>query len=208
MTPACVYCGASATTRDHVPPKCLLETPYPNNLSVVPSCGPCNNAFSLDEQYFLTIMANISNIPTLVSKVEEGGIVDRTLTRAPRLDDRLIEALDINEEDGRVFIRPEIERINRVIRKISQGLFFKEYKCVPSLNEISHIAAYPYDETVPLSQLVSRFIHQFEDLKWTHIQLGVFSYIIIPDKKSGNRLWLIMDFYQTLWGIACLPNPI
>ena len=31
----CIHCGAPAETRDHVPSRCLLERPYPENLPAV-----------------------------------------------------------------------------------------------------------------------------------------------------------------------------
>lgn len=37
--PACVWCGAPATTADHVPS--IAEVGHPH-LSLVPSCLPCN----------------------------------------------------------------------------------------------------------------------------------------------------------------------
>ncbi|MBZ2171666.1 hypothetical protein [Nitratidesulfovibrio sp. SRB-5] len=53
---SCVFCGAHAETREHTPSKVFLSKPYPENLSVVPSCGECNNSFSSDELYtFLVI---------------------------------------------------------------------------------------------------------------------------------------------------------
>ncbi|MBQ5974128.1 MAG: hypothetical protein IJL48_00325 [Bacteroidales bacterium] len=51
LTNTCVYCGDYADTRDHVPSKCFLDEPYPDNLSVVPCCLKCNNMFSKDEEY-------------------------------------------------------------------------------------------------------------------------------------------------------------
>jgi len=53
---SCVFCNAHAETREHTPSKVFLSKPYPENLSVVPSCGECNNSFSSDELYsFLMI---------------------------------------------------------------------------------------------------------------------------------------------------------
>ena len=49
----CIYCGAiGCVTGDHVPPKNLFPPPRPNNLIVVPSCLPCNQSASLDDEYF------------------------------------------------------------------------------------------------------------------------------------------------------------
>lgn len=45
----CHYCGAKATTEDHVVPRCDLPKPMSRlpywfrSLDVVPCCGPCNN---------------------------------------------------------------------------------------------------------------------------------------------------------------------
>lgn len=51
----CVYCGASATTRDHVPPKCILRKPFPE-LITVPACHDCNSALGpVDEQFRNTL---------------------------------------------------------------------------------------------------------------------------------------------------------
>ena len=45
----CVYCGRIADSRDHIPSKCFLSRPFPNNLGVLPSCEDCNNSFSILE---------------------------------------------------------------------------------------------------------------------------------------------------------------
>ena len=47
----CIYCGNSATTREHVPSKAFLIEPFPENLSTIPACFECNNGFSADENY-------------------------------------------------------------------------------------------------------------------------------------------------------------
>jgi hypothetical protein len=41
----CTYCGKTATSKDHVPPKCFFSEPYPPNLITVPSCESCNKRF-------------------------------------------------------------------------------------------------------------------------------------------------------------------
>lgn len=114
----CVYCGRRATTRDHVPPRCLLEKLYPQNLKTVPCCRKCNNSFSLDEQYFLILLGQIETIPPLTKKVEQGGIIDRALMRALALNQRIIESLAVSE-DGRIMFQPEVGRVHRVIQKIA-----------------------------------------------------------------------------------------
>lgn len=46
----CAYCWAPSDTRDHVPSKVLLDTPYPSGLPVVGACSSCNNGFSRHER--------------------------------------------------------------------------------------------------------------------------------------------------------------
>ena len=48
---SCLYCGSTADTKDHVPPKALLEKPYPKNCRTVPACKSCNLGFSQYEGY-------------------------------------------------------------------------------------------------------------------------------------------------------------
>jgi hypothetical protein len=47
----CAYCGGFAETEDHVPSRCFLDKPYPQNMRVVPCCQKCNHDFSIDEEY-------------------------------------------------------------------------------------------------------------------------------------------------------------
>ena len=48
----CIYCdGGHQETRDHVPSKAFLDSPFPDNLPVVPSCHACNHGFAVDEEY-------------------------------------------------------------------------------------------------------------------------------------------------------------
>src|SRR5690606_18999686 len=77
----CVYCGtAPATTRDHVPPRCLFPKPTPS-LVTVPACAPCNEGCSKDDVYFRDILvasANLKNEPN-ASRVRD--TVVRSLRR-------------------------------------------------------------------------------------------------------------------------------
>lgn len=206
---ACVYCGRRATTRDHVPPRSLLERPFPANLPTVPCCERCNRGYSLDEQYFLVLLGQIGTSKTIAAKVALGGVIDRALTRAPALDERLLRALESDDEDGRVLIRPEIERVRRVIAKIALGLFVLRYGRVPAIDSVRPVGAYPYsvEEQRPTPYFIATLTERFRSKRWRHIQHGVFSYIFVRDPQSSSRVWCIMDFHQTLWGIAHLPNP-
>ena len=98
---ACFYCGSLANTKDHVPSKNLLESPFPHNLLTVPACSQCNNSFSFDEEYFLNVIVETTTNETLISKKRNGGNVFRARIRAPKLAKRIEESLML-EEDGRI----------------------------------------------------------------------------------------------------------
>lgn len=55
----CAYCGAEdrELTDDHVPPKLMLEEPFPDNLVTVPACLECNQRFQKDDEYTRTVIA-------------------------------------------------------------------------------------------------------------------------------------------------------
>lgn len=205
----CIYCGETATTRDHVPSKLLLERPLPNNLKTVPCCLRCNRGFSLDEQYFWVLLGQISPAPTMVAKVAAGGIIDRTLQRSPALDERLIRSLEPDEDGGRISIKVEIDRVHRVIKKLATGLFVVRYGRVPSPGSIRVIGAYPYrlSDERPLPVFISTFTERFRQKQWKHVQPKVFSYIFVRHPRSSSKIWCVMDLHQTLWGVAEMPNP-
>jgi hypothetical protein len=53
----CAYCGRNRKlTKDHVPPKLLLEHPYPPNLWTVPACYDCNGSFKADDEYTQAVL--------------------------------------------------------------------------------------------------------------------------------------------------------
>lgn len=66
----CYWCSAPASTREHVPPKCIFPEPidvadgtnYRGQLLTVPSCPIHNLAKSTDDEYLLCVLAmNILN---------------------------------------------------------------------------------------------------------------------------------------------------
>ena len=146
----CYFCGSSSESRDHIPSKNLLEKPYPNNLLTIPSCKKCNKSFSLDEEYFLNALVEISNNTTLLSKKELGGNVYKARLRSPKLKDRIQNSL-IEGEDGKIYFNMESDRIKRVIEKNALGLYFHRYNKLEALSNFNCTGFYPFsvEETRP-----------------------------------------------------------
>lgn len=209
MNSRCVYCGNPASTGDHVPPKALLARPLPNNLLKVRSCVSCNRGASLDEQYFLVLVGQISTSPLIAEKLAPGGQIDRTLSRSPALEERLLQALSVDEESGRIHIQPEHERVHRVVRKIAIGLFVLRYGWAPSPDFVGPAGVYPYNihDRRPPQYFISTLTERFRSKRWHTVQRGVFSYIFVRDLKHSGNVWCVMDLYDCLWAVVPLPNP-
>jgi hypothetical protein len=114
----CIYCGGVADTRDHVPSKCLLDSPYLPNLPVVGCCNSCNQGFSMDEEYFLCLIECVLCGSTDPEKINRK-YVSKILKASPALRQRIENSrAEINGQFG--FI-PEIDRIHNVMLKLARG---------------------------------------------------------------------------------------
>ena len=133
-TGTCVYCGASATTMDHVPPRGLFAKPFPNDLLTVPSCLPCNQNAKLDDEYFRTLLS---------FRFETGGHSDARAAseRAMRrlaspgaqgfrkgLASKVSEIALVDDDGARLgsigLIDADRRRFAKVVERIVRGLYF------------------------------------------------------------------------------------
>lgn len=114
----CIYCGGKADTRDHVPSKCLLEQPYPENLNVVGCCNSCNQNFSKDEEYFVCLLESVICGSTNIEEIRRPSVA-KIMQNTPALRQR-IEKSKI-EVDGQIAFKAETERICNVMLKLARG---------------------------------------------------------------------------------------
>lgn len=204
----CLYCSRPADTDDHVPPKVLLETPYPPNLRVVPACQPCNGGWSSDEDYVVTLLAHIGATSRLQAKVAEGGKVDRSLVGAPRFDDRLVRSLSVTS-DGRVAIIPEMDRIATVMEKIVMGLHALRYGHGPDPEAFSCTAVVgPGSEPPPALRVALWNWPGMKPKRWTTVQAGVFSFVFVKDPSGDAPLWCVINLHETLVVVVRCPAPV
>lgn len=119
QTAHCVYCGKGIETREHVPPKVLLDEPYPENLPTIQACKTCNQGYSLDEEYFACLIecARVGsvNLKTIQRKKVRG-----ILLRKTALFNKLKKSI-IKTSDGKKAFSIEYNRFKKVLLKIAQG---------------------------------------------------------------------------------------
>lgn len=213
----CAYCSQEATTKDHVVPRCLLEKPFPPNLMTVPSCQECNAGFKNDEEYFLAVMAQSGFVPSLMSKVDKNGVVDRMLQNSAGLDARIQASLHA-AEDGRIYIAPDEMRIANVARKVAFGLYCHRYtpKVLPSIDKFFALKPM-HGQDKNNFIVVMAHTEKFQPRRWTHVQtlklpghgkIQIFDYMFVRNWVWGDfgQLFCIMRFHETIWAAVRCPH--
>ncbi|HKT54823.1 MAG TPA: hypothetical protein VJP88_10260 [Caulobacteraceae bacterium] len=202
----CLYCGRPADTREHVPPKTLLEKPWPINLRTVPACGPCNRSWSLDEEYLAVVLAHVGDAPHLAAKIEDGGKFDRSLQSFPGLDDRIIKSLSIDSE-GRVRFEPEMGRIATVVEKVAFGLYALKYGRGASRSDFACIAVAGPGAELPPNLVPALWIWPgIRRKRWTPVQDSVFSFLFAKGWLAGDApLYCFMNLHNTLIAVVSCP---
>lgn len=197
----CIHCGASIdeaqTNRDHVPSKCFLQKPYPDNLPVVEVCERCNEGFSLDEEYLVAFLGAVLSGST-APDAQTISSASRILLNNTALRDRIERSKSAYSQlDGteRLVWLVESERAKNVILKNARGHAFYEMgepmldapSCVqftPLETLTSHQRdASERDEAVlaPWPEVGSRMMTRVlsgEDMQdgWIVVQNGVYRY--------------------------------
>ncbi len=205
----CYSCFGAPTTRDHVPPKVLLDEPFPENLPVVGACQTCNEGPSVDEEYFACLLEIAACGPAGRHLMRPK--VRRILDERPALASRLEAAVN---EDG--YLRVEENRARRVIEKIARGLWsYETGETTGTMDAVVWFA--PIDEltdddvqsflTVPtpsiLPEVGSRLMFKVLDsLKagqqphvWENMQPQRFAYAIAPSAGSRGGVRMIIRDY-------------
>jgi hypothetical protein len=205
-TSRCVYCAANADTRDHTPPKLLLRKPYPANYRTVPACMHCNKSWSLDEEYLRVALAIVSFVPDLLKENEDGGYVDRILSKKPFLDDRIANALTPND-DGTVSFSPEFNRLCRIVAKMACGLYALKYGVGHMIEEfVPAIVQHSNMEIPDAIRAAMWYQPGIRAKKWNAIQSGVFEFLFAESWFArGPPAWCFINLYDTIFAVVGCP---
>lgn len=114
----CLYCGGLDESRDHVPSRVFLDSPFPKQLPVVGSCVTCNNDFSQDEAYVACLIESVLVGSTSPDDIRRERIAD-LMRRTPKLRAKLESAKTF--VGGNVQFEVESERVRNVVLKLARG---------------------------------------------------------------------------------------
>jgi hypothetical protein len=133
----CVYCGKMGKiSNDHIPPKNLFPSPRPSNLITVPSCKECNQKASKDDEYFRLVLSmrhdtfehpevsrNFDKLLRSLQKPKKKGFRKLLLNNLSPVDLYTPAGIYLGKTGA---YSVDMKRVNSVIRRIAQGLFYKE----------------------------------------------------------------------------------
>lgn len=147
MSELCYWCSKPATSKEHVPPKCLFpkikDAPdlgdQRKELITVPSCDQHNSEKSADDQYLMCILSvNILNNSTAERHVKSKII--RALERSPYLMSQCFGTnidIAISEDGGRTLqpskaIKVDDDRLHTCLEHIARALYFHIFNDRPA----------------------------------------------------------------------------
>jgi hypothetical protein len=165
-TPICVYCGGSADTSDHTPPRCFLPKKFPTNVQAmtVPSCVACNAAFSGDEQRAAVVICTVSFTNEDRAAVAEGGWVHSAIRQDRQLGEFIRNRLGpdgVFHADNAV-----IETLSRVMKKTAAGLLFFEFGRLIHPSALNLVALEHVKNVHPM---VLAELHRRDDSFWAEV---------------------------------------
>ncbi|MCT4599136.1 MAG: hypothetical protein N4A50_14810, partial [Vallitalea sp.] len=148
----CYWCGELATSREHVPPKCLFpenkdvkdiySQSFRNNLITVPSCDKHNMKKSHDDEYLMACLSGrVGN--NGVAYIHNATKVKRARIRNPKIIK--VDKGDILHVKGQQFpvqlITIDNYRLMHSFEAIARGLYFYQYhkRFLGECTFVSHI---------------------------------------------------------------------
>ena len=197
MTARCYHCGAKATTREHVPPKCMFPEGFRHNLITVPSCDRHNLAKTKDDEYLRSVLAVAPGNNTHCLGLLDGKILP-SLDRRPHLVGTLFPALQPLQVDGleTAMFTLDRERFERSVVAVARGLFFHEYE--RRIAGEARVAWGPYllgePAEAPFLDIVENAQHRLPPID-RGSNPEVFTYAI--DRSTCSATWLCrLRFFQ------------
>ena len=146
--------------------------------------------------------------PELMEESELDGYLDRLLSSKPKLDDRLINSLNI-EDDGRVWIQPEQDRVKRIVKKVVCGLYALKYGVGSNLSDFRTVIAQHSHSEIP--QPIIAAMYYFPGIRrkqWIAVQAGRFRFMFARGWLHGQPpIWCFLEIANTIFAAVECPEP-
>jgi hypothetical protein len=136
----CYYCGEKATSKEHVPPRCVFPKDkshknYRQNLITVYSCDKHNLEKSNDDEYLLVILLfniNANDIPYDYFNDKIDRLIKLKAKTLGKFFKNPQKVLVRDPRNGLIVptsaFKIDVERYDRILKQISIGLYYYTYK--------------------------------------------------------------------------------
>lgn len=211
----CYMCNKKATSKEHVPPRCLFPeskdvqsgVDYRKGLITVPACADHNSCKSQDDEYFLYLL--VINLPASeVGKSHFLTKVMRSIKRNQNLINNIIKNWSpvsvVNSETGEnrntTAIPIDNVRFDSVLEHIARALYFHHFKerwqgNVKTQCDFLLASLDPDDQNLnnQCAQLAEGADHIFARCKFYGDNPDVFKYQVL---ESGIDKLMRLHFYE------------
>jgi hypothetical protein len=206
----CYYCDELATTREHVPPKCLFPEgkdltdgiDHRKNLITVPSCDAHNSQKCGDDEYLQLILIH-GYFRNEAGQQHFNSKIVRALTRRPAMLFALYDNKIPVVIDGQPTVAVDISRVrfNKALERVCQGLCVNEAGDrwpaeieihTPLLLSMDDPDSDKINELVP--NLSKAIIDRLKDLPRQGDNQEIFWYQFLAE-RDRERLYCRMVFY-------------
>lgn len=188
----CIYCGDIANTREHIPSKTFLNSPYPENLSTIPACYKCNNGYSKDEKYVSCFLDVLKSCIYINHNLKDNTI--RCLKDDIGLKKLIEEQIDIKNDH--VYFSIDDNKIKRILVKLAKGHAAFELDYI-NFDDVKIDVKYDF-----IFNLSKEFINSFNNVVTYPVihEVGSRAIYLIQDLDSGFAetiaLWNIIQNQQ------------
>jgi hypothetical protein len=202
----CAYCGAPATTRDHIPPKKLFPQPWTDDLITVPACGTCNNCSSSDDEHFIWMMTiSVKAVGEHADNARKQRFSTPTTPRRQRMAANVLQGLTraaITTPAGlylghATLVDADLERVNRVLERIVRGLYFKELGVAVPANR--SVRAFPESPTQPFEMEAMQPVIGYNPRS---VANGAFEYWYRPMDDDPQSVVILMRFFAGILAVG------
>ena len=206
----CAYCGETKPlTVDHVPPKLMLEEPYPDNLVTVPACLDCNKKFQKNDEYTRTVIAldfRAAGNPAARSRLPKI-FRSRAYPQAKGFSDylkRQLKATELVDGTGKPLgIRAEVDqsRIDSTGERFARGLYF--YLVREPLPRDSQVWVYSKPGYNSIDFIVPNFNTILEKCGDLYARSDRFGFQLC---RRPERRWCVFGFllFEDFWWIVAI----
>jgi len=195
----CCFCGIRpATTKDHIPPKCIFPLPRPVDIITVPACKECNESTSaVDEEFRVFVNLFVGKKTPETERLWEYQTLS-TVEKNIRLLNKAKSAFQpgyITSKHGIIISEVELvvwdDSMNQVVDKIIRGLYFFHFgEILADRVDIAvkqvHIVTMDNNERVKLCECV-------KPLQSNYVADGQFIYRYARANDSPlSSVWLLI----------------